>query len=75
MSKRKKTLERSLNLTPSLKTSVDARVEGSCFKCGLFINFGAVILFKRSNKTEKDVWCAHTRLVLLTVTSYTVDDF
>ena len=53
ISKSKKTLEPSLDLTPSFKTSVDARVDG------LFLNFGAVIIFKR-NMAEKDVCRAHS---------------
>ena len=59
MPKIKKTLETSLDLTPSFKTCVDAKVEGSCFECGLFINYDAVILFKR-NVAEKDVCLTHS---------------
>ena len=58
MPKSKKTLEKSLDLTPSFKTSFHARVEGSCFECGLF-GTCAVILFNR-NMAETDVCCAHT---------------
>ena len=35
------------------------RGQGSCFECGLFINFGTTILFKR-NMVEKHVCRAHT---------------
>ena len=59
MSKIKKTLETSLDLTPSFQTGVDAKVERSCFECGLFINYDAVILFKR-NMVEKDVCLTHS---------------
>ena len=54
MSKSKKALETCLDLTPSFKTSIDARVEGLQMQIYKFINFGAVILFKRK-KVEKDV--------------------
>ena len=60
MSKSKKTLETSLDLTPLFKTSIDRRVkQASCFEWGLFINFDALILFKRS-MAEKVICCAQT---------------
>ena len=78
MSKSIKTLETSVDLTPSFKTSVGARVERSYFERGLFINFGTAILFKRNN-AEKDVCRAHTFSSLdcnfFVRTFYTVDDF
>ena len=53
MSKSKNTLETSLDLTPLFKTV------GLCFEWGLFINFDALILFKRS-MAEKVICCAQT---------------
>ena len=53
--------------------------QGSCFECGLFVNFVVVILFKR-NMAEK-MSAMHTCLVLWTIiflfvqTFYFVDDF
>ena len=52
MSKSKKTLETSLDLTSLFKTSIDRRVkQASCFD--------ALILFKRS-MAEKVICCAQT---------------
>ena len=54
MAKSKKTLEASLDLTPSFMTSVDGRVEEVLFRIWIILKIGAVILFKR-NMAEKDV--------------------
>ena len=54
MAKSKKTLEASLDLTPSFMTSVDGRVEEVLFRIWITLKIGAVILFKR-NMAEKDV--------------------
>ena len=59
--KSKKTLGTSLGLTPSLKTSVDARVEALIRKWIIW-KIGTVILFK-TNLAEKDV-CHAARFVL-----------
>ena len=59
MSKSKKTLETSmsLDLTPSIKTSVDTRVEILVSNVDCLENWHH-ILFKR-NMTETDICCAH----------------
>ena len=54
MAKSKKTLEASLDLTPSFMTSVDGRVEEVLFRIWIILKIGAVILFKR-NMAEQDV--------------------
>ena len=54
--------------------------EGSCFECGLFINFGAIILYKRI-MADKDVCPAHTfssvdcNFSFCMQTFYLIDDF
>ena len=55
--KSKKTLEMSLVLTPSFKTSVDARVEGLVSNAD-YCKIGAAILFN-INMEEKDVCHIH----------------
>ena len=47
---------------------------GSCFECGLFINFGTIILFKRS-MTEKDVCLPHRFISLDCSFSFCTDFF
>ena len=77
MSKGKKTLETSLDLTPSLKTSVDAKVEG-LFWMWIIWKISVIILSKR-NMVEKDVCGAHTLRSLecnfYVRTFHTADDF
>ena len=55
--KSKKILEASLNLTPLLKTSLDARSR-VLFRKWIIWKIGAVILFKR-DMAEKDILRAH----------------
>ena len=55
MPKSKKTMETSLDLTLSFKTSIDARIEGLVSNVD-YLEFGTVILFKR-NMAEKDICC------------------
>ena len=57
MSKGKNTLEMSLDLTSSFKTSADARVESLVSNVD-YLKIGTIILFKR-NTAEKDVCQAH----------------
>ena len=57
MSKGKNTLEMSLDLTSSFKTSADARVESLVSNVD-YLKIGTIILFKR-NTAEKDLCQAH----------------
>ena len=77
MPKSKKTLETSLDLTPSFKTFLDARVEGLFSNVDYLVN-RSVILFKRS-VTEKDTLRAYKLRSLgcnffFVRSFYTVDD-
>ena len=80
MSKSKKTLETSLDLTPSFKTSVDfwCKVWESCFECGLFGKLAPQFYSKQMG--QKKTPAVRKRFVLSTViflfvrTFYTVDD-
>ena len=74
MSKRKKTLDTSLDHTPSFKTSVDAMVEGLVSNVGYLENRCHNFIQKKYGRKRR-LPC--TRLVLWTVIFlfYTIDDF
>ena len=64
ISKGKKTLKTSLDLTPLFKTSVDCwrKRRESCFECGLFGKF--VPLFHSKQIWQKKTSAVHTRFIL-----------
>ena len=55
--KDKKTLETSLDLTPSFKTSLDARVEGLVLNLDYLGNLRSNFIQKKYGR--KDIWRAH----------------